>query len=144
MLEKVISTSPDKKLGREEVEAITGAPKAGLVNKFIEGLIAKDADTALSALGEAEKGGLSMGTFTSLVLEKARFILLVQHSKSAEASVKERLSPDDWAFVTAQAGKKALTPVMLAVLLEAAESVGRARIEALPLELAVVRICGIV
>ncbi|MDB5239375.1 MAG: polymerase subunit gamma and tau, polymerase subunit gamma/tau protein, partial [Candidatus Parcubacteria bacterium] len=144
MLEKVISTSPDKKLSREEVEAITGAPRAGLVNAFIEGILAKNADAALKVLGEAEKAGLSINTLMTLILEKARFILLVQHSESALASVKERLSPDDFVFVTEQAGKKALTPSMLAVLLEAAEGMGRARIEALPLELAVVKICGVV
>ncbi len=144
MLEKVISTSPDKKLTRAEVEEITGAPRAGLVNSIIEGILAKNADAALKALSEAEQSGLSINTLMTLILEKARFILLVQNSKSAEASVQERLSPDDWAFVSAQAGKKALTPAMLAVLLEAAEGTARARIEALPLELAVVKICGIV
>jgi DNA polymerase-3 subunit gamma/tau len=128
-------------ISRELVESITGAPRAGLVNIFIEGLIAKNADAALKVLGEAEKSGISMSTFITLVLEKARFILLIQHSQSSQVSVKERVSPDDWAFIEAEAGKKALTPAMLATLLEAADGVGRARIEALPLELAVVRIC---
>lgn len=142
MLEKVISASPDKKISREEVEAITGAPRAALANHFIEGLLAKDGDMALSALGAAEKTGISMNTFVTLVLEKARFILLVQHSKSSEAGVQERVSPDDWEFIATQAAKKALTPGMLVALLEAADGVARARIEALPLEMAVVRICG--
>jgi len=42
MLEKVIAASSDKKISREEVENITGAPRAGLVNSFIEALIAKN------------------------------------------------------------------------------------------------------
>lgn len=141
-LEKVIAASSDKKITREEVEAITGAPKAGLVNGFISSVTGKDENAALSAIAEAEKTGVSMTTFSTLILEKMRFILLVQHSKSSEASVKERVSPDDWEFISAQAAKKALTPVMLVVLLEAAEGVGRARIEQLPLELAVVKICA--
>ncbi len=142
MLEKVIAASSDKKITRDIVESITGAPRASLVNGFVENIIVKNADAALKALGEAEKAGVSMSTFSTLALEKARFILLVQHSSSSKDSVKERISPDDWAFIEAQAGKKALTPVMLAALLEAADGVGRARIEALPLELAVVKICG--
>lgn len=141
-LEKVIAASSDKKIGREEVEAITGAPRAGLVNQFIESVIAKKEDAALNAIAEAERTAISMTIFTTLILEKTRFILLVQHSKSSEASVKERVSPDDWDFIAAQAAKNLLTPQMLAVLLEAAEGVGRARIEQLPLELAVVKICG--
>lgn len=144
MLEKVISSSGDKKLTRAEVESITGAPRAGLVNSFIEALIVKNGDQALKVLAETEKTGIAMNTFSTLVLEKMRFILLVQNSAASKTIVKERVSPDDWEFIEAQAGKKALTPAILVVLLEAADSVSRAKIESLPLELAVVKICGIV
>lgn len=142
MLEKVISSSADKKLTRTEVEVITGAPRAGLVNSFIEALIVKNEDQALSILAETEKSGISMSTFSTLVLEKMRFILLVQHSTSSKSVVKERVSDDDWIFIEAQAGAKKVTPAMLITLLEAADGVGRAKIESLPLELAVVKICG--
>jgi len=142
MLEKVMAASADKKLTRAEVEAITGAPRAALVNEFISSLLGKNSDAALKTVAEAEKSGVSMNTFMTLILEKARFILLVQHSKSSEASVKERVSPDDWEFISQTAGKKLLTPTTLVALLEAAEAVPRARIESLPLELAVVKICG--
>ncbi|MEN9524423.1 MAG: hypothetical protein RL536_492 [Candidatus Parcubacteria bacterium] len=142
MLEKVISSSADKKLSREEVEAITGAPRAGLVNSFIEALLVKDEDQALKALSDTDKAGVSMAIFSTLVLEKMRFILLVQHSGSSKVTVKERVSDDDWVFIEKEAGKKALTPAALIVLLEATDAVSRARIEVLPLELAVVKICG--
>lgn len=142
MLEKVISSSADKKLSRPEVEAITGAPRAGLVNSFIEALIGKNVDQALGVISEAEKSGVSMTTFSTLTLEKMRFILLIQHSASSKVAVQERVSDDDWSFIETQAGKKRVTPAMLSVLLEAADGIGRARIEVLPLELAVVKICG--
>ncbi len=142
MLEKVISASSGKKVSREQVEALTGAPRAGLVNSFIESLLAKDADKALAAIGQAEKAGISMNTLMTLILEKMRFIMIVQHSLESAGSVKGRVSDDDWAFIGAQAAKKALTPEILAVLLESAEGIGRARIQQLPLELAAVRICG--
>jgi DNA polymerase-3 subunit gamma/tau len=143
MLEKVLAASSDKKISREEVEAITGAPRAQLVNQFIENLIGKNEDSALAALGEAEKSGISMTTFATLVLEKLRFILLVQHSPLSKKSIDERVSPDDAEFIAMQAGKKQLTPLMLTAMLEAADAVGRARIESLPLELAVVKVCEI-
>jgi DNA polymerase III subunit gamma/tau len=142
MLEKVMSSSKDKKITREEVEALTGAPRAGLVNSFIENLLGKNENAALGVLGEAEKAGISMNTFVTLVLEKARYILLVQHSPASAVGVKERVSPDDWSFIDVWAGKKLLTPFMLTTLLEAAEGVGRARIEVLPMELAVIRVCS--
>ncbi|MES2314862.1 MAG: DNA polymerase III subunit gamma/tau [Patescibacteria group bacterium] len=141
MLEKVIGASTGKKITRDTAEAITGAPRAELVNTFVSGLIAKNANDALKVLGETEKLGISMQIFSTLVLEKMRFILLAQHSTDSHVLLKTRVSPDDWAFITAEAGKKALGPNTLATLLEAADGVGRARIEALPLELAVVKIC---
>jgi len=159
MLEKVISASGGSiegdgdnvksskgnqiiKVSRQEVEKLTGAPRSGLVNSFIEQLLSKNEDAALKALAEAEQAGISIGTFLTLILEKARFILLVQHSKSSEASVKDRVSPDDFEFISMQANKKLLTPQILIALLEAAEATPRAQIEALPLELAVVKACA--
>lgn len=144
ILEKVIAVAKGKKVTREDVETITGAPRASLVNSFVEALLAKNADAALVAVSSAEKAGISMNTFITLILEKMRFILLVGNSAGAGAVVKERVSPDDYEFIAAQAAKKSLTPAMLVVVLEAAEALGRSRIEELPLELAVVKICGIV
>jgi len=141
MLEKVIGASTGKKINREIAESITGAPRAELVNKFISSLISKDSNGALKVLGETEKLGLSIQIFLTLVLEKMRFILLATHSADSHTSLKTRVSPDDLKFIMDEAGKKALTPQTLKILLEAADGVARARIEALPLELAVVVIC---
>ncbi len=146
MLEKVISASPPaggvKKITRQEVEAITGSPKAELVNGFIEGLIDKKADIALSALNVASLMGISMQTFAFLALEKVRFILLCEYSPDASKQLSERVSPDDMDFIISQAQKKLVTPDILSRLMEGVEGVGRAKIESLPLELAVVEICG--
>ncbi len=141
MLEKVIAGTNSFQITLERVEAITGAPKAILVNEFIEQVIALDCDKALSALGKVEKSGISMNIFSTLMLEKFRFILLIQHSPSSKASVKERVSDDDLIFIEEQANKKSLTPAILSAMLEAVEGIGRAVIETLPLELAVVKVC---
>jgi DNA polymerase-3 subunit gamma/tau len=140
-LEKVMAASTDKKLSRTEVEAITGSPKAGLVNDFLEALIAKNADRALATLSSVEQSGISVSLFATLVLEKARFILLLQHSPGSVSSVRDRLSTDDMSFVESAAGKKGITPAMLVTLLEATEAIGRSKIEVLPIEIAVVKIC---
>lgn len=139
-LEKVISASADKRITRKEVETVTGAPKAGMVNEFIEELLDKNTDKAISALNRASNSGISMKMFSALMLEKIRFILLMQHSPSSVGSIKERLSPDDFDFVSAQVIKKAVSPSMLSVLLEASDAIDRAIIDSLPLEMAVVRI----
>ncbi len=149
MLEKVLAssaggagTAKDKKqITREEVEAVTGAPKAALVNRFVENIIDKNMDLALSVVSEAEKAGISMNTFLTLILEKMRFILLAQHSASSRTIVETRVSPDDWAFIVLQADKKKLGPATMTAILDAAEGTKRAAIETLPLEMAVVRVC---
>ena len=138
VLQKVISTSSDKKISREEVESITGSPKSDLVNNFIESLVNKNCDQALVTLNNVEKSGISVILFATLVLEKMRFILMVQHSVSSKNSIKDRVSPDDWVFITKYTG---VTPAMLTILIDATNSVGRSKIEILPLELATVKIC---
>lgn len=142
MLEKVIASSPDKKLTRAEVEIITGAPRAGLVNSYIEALLAKNTDAALKALGDVDDAGISIVTFSTLLLEKVRFIMLAQHSPSCRTALKERVSEDDLTFIETQADKGAVTPGLLIALLKAAESIGRAPVPILPLELATVSLCA--
>jgi len=144
ILEKVISISADKKLSREEVEDITGAPKAMLVNTFIEAYITKNADTALSRMSQAISSGISVITYSTLILEKIRMIFLLQNSPSSSDEIRGKVSPDDWIFIEEQAKKKLLTPSMLVVLLEAVDGVNRSSVPELPLEIAVVKNCGIV
>ncbi len=142
MLEKVFAASPDKKISQEEIEAITGAPRSDLVNSFIANLLAKNGEQALHVLAQTEKLGISMEIFGTLVLEKARFILLAQHSSSAKNDLEKRLSSEDLAFVLEQAKLKVLNPTILVALIDALEALGRARIKSLPLEMAVVGVCG--
>ena len=141
-LEKVIASSADKKLTRAEVEAITGAPRASLVNSFVEAIISKNSDTAMRIISETTEAGISIAVFTTLVLEKTRFVFLLQHSASSRTSLQDRVSGDDWTFIEAQAGKKGVSSRMLIRLLEAADATIRANIPTLPLELAVVDICS--
>jgi DNA polymerase-3 subunit gamma/tau len=144
ILEKVLSSASKgkKKISREEVEEITGAPRAQLVNDFISHFVCKNADEALKVIGKAEKASISMNTFLTLVLEKMRFILLLQHSPSSKGEISERTSPDDMLFIEELSKKKLLTPEMLALILGASAEVTRAHIEALPIEMAVVKNCA--
>lgn len=142
-LEKVIAASADKKITREEVEAITGAPKAKLVEDFTSSLLLKDCDKAISTLNKVTENGVSMQTFSILLLEKLRFIFLIQNAASSASAVKPQVSADDWSFLEQQAAKKLLTPAMLAIILKAVDDVSRANIPSLPLELAVVEVCQV-
>jgi DNA polymerase-3 subunit gamma/tau len=144
MLEKVIAATSGKKITRESTETITGAPTSELVNTFVSALIDTHADSALKTLGIAEKQGISLSLFATLVLEKLRFILLATHSTSSHTDLKTRVSVDDWQFIERESTKKKLSPKTLIILLDAVQRISRAEISALPLELAVVEICSIV
>jgi DNA polymerase-3 subunit gamma/tau len=141
-LERVISgLEKSKKVTRELVESLTGAPRAELVNDFIAHLISKDADKSLEIVGKTVDAGLSMDIFVTLVLEKMRFIFLLQNSASSKVHIQARVSSDDLTFISSQAEKKSLTANILTAVLQASGEVGRASISSLPLELAVIKAC---
>jgi DNA polymerase-3 subunit gamma/tau len=142
ILEKVISTSGDKKIMRDEVESITGAPKAELVNNFISNILKKNVDGAISTIGLVEKSGISMLTFANLALEKMRFILLATYSTSSKKQIEERVSKDDFDFIISSAESKTITPKALSLFIEAIERVPKSPLPAVPLELYSVTVCS--
>ncbi len=151
ILQKVISSSEDKKISVGEVEKITGAPKGSLVNDFITALSVKDKQKSLSVLGKIGAGGISMKIFAALVLEKVRLILLLQNAPSLSKELQGHVSEDDWKVIESLAGiaiatdatsVSAITPTILIELLKAYDAIGRSYIESLPMEIAVIAICG--
>jgi DNA polymerase-3 subunit gamma/tau len=164
MLDKVLSSQiqegksegkSTKKISLEQIELITGAPKNSLVNDFLVGLSTGNAAPALTAISQADSAGIDMKVFLTLVLEKARFILLLKNSGNMGASssnpttkdIEQRLSVDDFKLMQTLAqeaqvanANKVFTSATLAELLHAYDEVGRAHIPSLPIELAVIRI----
>src|SRR3989344_4776802 len=59
-LQKVLNFSKSKKISREEVEKITGAPKAKLVNDFIGALASKNLEEGIGAVRRAAGENLDM------------------------------------------------------------------------------------
>ena len=141
-LQKIIASSKDKKLTREEVESITGAPKALLINEFVEALANKDLDKALITLSKVEKSGLNIGLYALLVLEKIRFIILLQSSAQYKNQIKDEVSSDDLTFIEIISAKKPFGPKVIVEFIEAINNITRSRIEIIPLELASLNICG--
>lgn len=141
ILQKVLSTSEDKKVSIKEVESITGAPKSALVNDFILGLAEKNKEKALGAISNAVKGNILMKTFISLVLEKTRIILLAKNIEDHK-ELKEHVSEDDWKMIEGiiKNENSQINSKVLVELLKAYDMTGKAYIESLPLELAVMNL----
>ncbi len=141
ILQKVVSSTEDKKISVEEVEKITGAPKGSLVNDFIAALVKKEKEKALSLLAKVSESGISMKTFAALVLEKIRIVLLLKNAPGMGKELQEHVSEDDWKIIETLAKEQGMTSALLLELIKAYDATGRSYIEALPLELATISLC---
>lgn len=138
ILEKVLISTKDKKITREEIEAVTGAPKSELVKDILKSLVEKDLEKGLKAVGKAVEANADMKLFAKLVLEELRFLFLLRLRPSMEKTLSEHVSEDDLKILKDLAAKAGpdLTADTLLKFIEAYESSGRTSIPELALELA--------
>lgn len=146
ILQKVISSSSDKKISIKEVESITGAPKGSLVNGYVAAIAQGKGDEALSMISKVKEENIAIKTFLALVLEKMRIVLILKNSaKGANANdLQQHVSEDDWKVIEslAREEKNKVDSGMLRELLKAYDATSNAYIESLPLELATVDIAN--
>jgi DNA polymerase-3 subunit gamma/tau len=141
ILQKIISSSADKKISQDEVLLVTGAPKFELVDDILTAISAGDLQKGLSAVHAAQKENIDMSVFLKLILHSARAVLLVRFG--AENVVKGDLSEPEFAFVSRLAETdQNFSSQVLVELLTALEQTTGAYISSLPLELALVNIIG--
>ncbi|MEX2014166.1 MAG: DNA polymerase III subunit gamma/tau [Parcubacteria group bacterium] len=138
ILEKVLSSTNDKKITREEVEVVTGAPKAELVRAVLESLVEKNIENGLKAIQSAAAANAEMKFFAKLILERLRFLFLLRLKAGMDGYIAEQVSEDDLAFLKNLAGKAGtdLTADVLLRFITAYEDSGRTSIPELALELA--------
>jgi DNA polymerase-3 subunit gamma/tau len=142
ILQKIISSSSDKKISVEEVEQVVGAPRGSLVNDVIAAIVEGDSAKGLKAIQSAADQAVDMKVFIKLLLHKVRVVLLLRFAKELEKSIKETVSEEDFAFLKVLAAKtdSCITSVTLSELLSAYDATARAYIPQLPLELALVKL----
>ncbi len=138
ILEKVLSSTKDKKVTREEVEAVTGAPKAELVRNILEALVEKNLEQGIKAIQEAGKINADMKLFAKLILERLRFLFLLRLKAGMDEYITEQVSEDDFKLLKSLAEKAGpnLTADVLLRFITAYEDSGRTSIPELALELA--------
>src|SRR3989338_4348203 len=145
ILQKVISSSVDKTISIEEVEIVTGAPKARLVNDFIFGIANKDMETGLKAIDRAVENNVDMKVFVRLILNKLRAILLIRFSKDMAKQIEGELSEEDFKFIQELADNKEanINSETIKEMLEVGEKVGKSFIKQLPLELCLIKLTNL-
>jgi DNA polymerase-3 subunit gamma/tau len=144
VLEKVLASSKDKTITREEAEAATGAPRLSLIENLVRALHEGNAEQALTAIRAAVDADVDIQLYLTLLLEYLRNVLLVRHAPELRKALQAELGDDVYAAVEAIAAppESKLTHAALKTFLDAASRIRFAPIPALALELAVYELMG--
>jgi DNA polymerase-3 subunit gamma/tau len=143
--------SKNKKIKREDIEKITGAPKTILVNDFISAIAEKNLEKGIGAVRTASEANLDMQLYFKLILQKFRMAIILRYAPRliedlpAQAGMAGDLSEGDLEFLKKLVKEDKdgmLRSPALAILLEAYQNMDNAFITELPLELALVKILG--
>lgn len=128
---------------KEDVEAITGAPKTTLVNDFISAIAEKNIEKGMQAVQSASEANLDMKLYFKLIIQKFRMAILLRYAPKLNNGMKENFGEADLEFLQKIIkGDKGgmLRSEALSILLEEYQNIDNAFIAELPLELALVKI----
>jgi DNA polymerase-3 subunit gamma/tau len=142
-LQKVLNFSKEKKVKREDVEKITGAPKTTLVNDFISAIAQKDIEKGIKTVRTASSENLDMRLYLKLIITKFRMAIILRYAPKLKEEMAGDLSEADLEFLQTlvkEDKEGMLRSPALATLLEAYQNIDNAFIAELPLELALVKI----
>jgi len=144
-LQKVLNFSKGKKIKREDIEKITGAPKTTLVNDFLSAIAEKDLEKGIATVRIASEANLDMKLYFKLIIQKFRMAVILRYAPKLKNEMMGDLSNEDIAFLQSLVKEDKdgmLRSGALATLLEAYQNMDNAFITELPLELALVKIIG--
>ncbi len=145
ILQKVVSLGATS---LEEIEQVTGAPKASLVHDFAMGLVCTDKVLSYKALVQADGANIDMKVFTDLVLIRVRYVLALLVAKSEadffgqaiSAEEKQKIA-DVLSGAVKVTGITEVTPAKVASILRSILSIyntiGKTHVGSLPLEVVI-------
>ncbi len=132
-----------KKIKREDVEKITGAPKTTLVNDFISAIAEKNLKKGIDAVRKASTENLDMKLYFKLIIQKFRIAIILRYAPKLEDEMASDLGEADLEFLQklVKVDKDGMirSPA-LSILLEGYQNIDNAFITELPLELALIKI----
>ncbi|MDP6387711.1 MAG: DNA polymerase III subunit gamma/tau [Candidatus Pacebacteria bacterium] len=142
ILQKILSSSSDKKISVSEVEKIAGAPKGTLVNDIVSAIGEGKLEKGLKAVNTAVEENIDMKMFLKMILHKVRSVMLLKYAKDMEAVLREQFGKEDFDFLKklSKEEKGKINSNTLNEFLIAYDETGRSYIPQLPLELAIIKI----
>lgn len=142
-LQKVLNFSKNKKIKREDIEKITGAPKTILVNDFISAIAEKDLEKGIKTIKTASESNLDIKLYFKLIIQKFRMAVILRYIPKLQEDMAGDLSQADLEFLSNLVKKDKegmLRSGALSILLDAYQNIDNAFITELPLELALIKI----
>jgi len=141
ILQKVISYSGDTKLEHGEVARVVGAPPKKLIQDFLKALVEEDAKKLFDIISQAQVHTLNMHLFIKILVKSLRQALLLRYAPNMKDEIKAELDGDvDFYLELLKGDTKHITSKTLEIFLQAEARQGKAFIQTLPLELAVIEI----
>ena len=144
-LQQVLSSTADPgTVTREEVEQVTGAPAAVLVDNFLVAILDRDLPVGLETLATLVKNNGDVRLFVKLTLKRLRLMLLIKvapalaRDLSTGLSKEARSQLETWSHHP----RANLLPQILKELLAVYDELGRAYLPQLPLELCLIKLTG--
>lgn len=143
ILQKIISSSADKKISLEEISLVTGAPRAGLVNDLLTAIEKKDLVAGLNTIEQVFANNIDGEIYLKLLLQKIRFTLMLRNAPALTATIKEQLPEEDFVFLKnlADTGKN-INSALLSQALDTANTLATSSWPQMVLELLVLKLIG--
>lgn len=138
--QKVILSSGDKIGTVDEVAAIIGAPKTGVMISLLESLGHGDTEAALNSMEKVVSLNIDMKLFLRLLLDHLRAIIMLRHRAGAAETLLSIFSPEVKELIIKLAADK-VSPInsqMLVRFLGVAKEIIYSPIPHLPIELAII------
>lgn len=144
ILQKLTAFSADKKITREEVEQIVGAPSTKLVNGVLSAIAEGKLAEGLADIHTAVEYNVDMKVYVKLILRKLRAVLLLRYAPEMTEKIVQDFTEEDAGLLKEYAEEKdsKLSSTALVALLEAYQQIGYSYIPQLPLELALIKLIG--
>lgn len=143
ILQKVLSSSKNKKINSEDIESITGAPSSALVNDFLSTLAEKNIASGIAVLSVLNERNIDTRLYLNLVLIKLRYALMLRYAPDMRSYIGEHISTKDLDFLEDLVSRKpdTITSRTLEVLLDTYQNLHNPVIPSLPIEIALIDIC---
>ena len=146
ILQKVLNfVKGSKKVTRDDIEKITGAPKNVLVNDLISAIVNKNLEDGITVVGKAVSENLDMKLYFKLIISKFRLGMILRYAPKLKEEMAGDLGETDLEFLQDLVKKDKdgmFRSKTLAVLLEQYQNIENSFITSLPLELALIKILG--